>query len=380
MVEQDKQLPPVNIIIAGITGAGKSTLLNAVFGKKLAETDIGKPQTVKAALYNADNSEDLPIRIWDTVGFELSENGKRTQETLDNIREIIRKKSENGNKFDKIHAIWYCINAESKRFQDMEAKFIVELTKVGVPFTVVLTQCIAKKDNDRFQQQIHQILMEYGVIRVPIVQVLAEKKEVDIGDETQIIPARGLHDLIELTIDKMPDYLKIGFIAAQRVEKNYKRACATEVIEKYVAGAKESFWDKVWLVNISTVTQKLRGMFGTISALYNTKLNEVQLEKVINIATDEWKGQITTLLHPYQGHLSEELEQFFQRTRIETNLRDEEYKHNEKAALFLAVTGFKFMNAIEGVWDDLTEEELEDMDKVMGKLREKLKLYFNLVK
>ena len=137
MQNEEQQFPPANIIVAGITGAGKSTLLNSVFGEELAVTGIGKPQTDQAKSYQSD---DVPIRIWDTVGFEMSEDGKRTAETLNAISEIIASKSDSKDSFDRIHAIWYCINASAHRIQSTEADFIAKLTRLGVPFIIVMTQ------------------------------------------------------------------------------------------------------------------------------------------------------------------------------------------------------------------------------------------------
>ena len=66
--ENHADMPPANIMVAGITGSGKSTLLNAVFGTEVAETGKGRPITERIDEYH---SENVPIRIWDTVGLEL---------------------------------------------------------------------------------------------------------------------------------------------------------------------------------------------------------------------------------------------------------------------------------------------------------------------
>ena len=67
-----------NVVVAGITGAGKSTLINAVFGHELAKTGTGRPITEQIAEYQSD---DFPIRIWDTVGLELDNEKPRSPST-----------------------------------------------------------------------------------------------------------------------------------------------------------------------------------------------------------------------------------------------------------------------------------------------------------
>ncbi|MBP5605417.1 MAG: hypothetical protein J6X60_07725, partial [Ruminiclostridium sp.] len=49
------------------------------------------------------------------------------------------------------------------------------------------------------------------------------------------------------------------------------------------------------------------------------------------------------------------------------------YDKSEKAALFIAVSGFEFISAIEKVWDELDENELKDIDRVVELIKENLK-------
>ena len=83
--EGEKKLGHVNIIIAGKTGVGKSTLINAAFRANLAEEGMGLPVTQYTSLIEKDN---LPLRIYDTVGLELTEKTK--QDTIQNVHQIIQ--------------------------------------------------------------------------------------------------------------------------------------------------------------------------------------------------------------------------------------------------------------------------------------------------
>ena len=143
-------LPTANIMVAGITGTGKSTLLNAVFGAELAATGKGRPVTEEIDEYQSD---DVPIHIWDTVGLEL--DSEKTKESINSIRETIAKKAESEDQFDRVHAIWYCINSGSNRYQGAELEFIKSLHAIGVPFIIVLTQCIGEPEEvNTFESQI----------------------------------------------------------------------------------------------------------------------------------------------------------------------------------------------------------------------------------
>ena len=109
------ELPTANIIVAGIAGVGKSTLINAVFGSQLAATGIGRPITPQIAEYQ---DGDIPIRIWDTVGLEL--DAEKTRQSIKDIKATIASKASSNSPYDRIHAIWYCVNSYSSRYMDAE--------------------------------------------------------------------------------------------------------------------------------------------------------------------------------------------------------------------------------------------------------------------
>ncbi|MDL2302579.1 GTPase domain-containing protein, partial [Lachnospiraceae bacterium OttesenSCG-928-D06] len=208
-------LPTANIMVAGITGTGKSTLLNAVFSSDMAETGKGRPVTEQIDEYDSPN---IPIHIWDTVGLEL--DSEKTKESINAIRQTIASKATSEDQFDRVHAIWYCINSGSSRYQGAELEFIKNLHSIGVPFIIVLTQCIGDEDEiNAFETKIREINASMGMSDIDIVQVCAK----DFKVRGLQIPAFGLDVLVDTTIKKMPDFIKGGFAAAQKVSKVQKR-------------------------------------------------------------------------------------------------------------------------------------------------------------
>ena len=99
-----------------------------------------------------------------------------------------------------------------------------------------------------------------GMGDIEIVQVLAMDKKT----KKYTIEAFGLDVLVDTTIKKMPDFIKGGFIAAQKVSKAQKRVQCEEIIYYYVRVAKEGFWDKVPIVNIFSANNKILDMFKKI--------------------------------------------------------------------------------------------------------------------
>lgn len=372
--ELDGKFPPANIIVAGKTGVGKSTLLNAIFKEEVAATDIGHPVTKSSKKYE---SESIPIRIWDTVGFELDETGNQHKKVITDIRNIIADKNANDDPFDKIHCIWYCVNAEAKRFELIESKFVTDLYRIGIPFVIVMTQCFSKKQNDKFQLFIEEQLKKTGGECIPVIQLLALEKEIEFDDEVKIVPARGLKELVDFTVNNMPKYLKNSFIAAQKVDQDCKRKASAEVIEKYVKKAiEESAKHKIPIIRIITANSDSKKMINTIAKLYNIEIlkdkniDDICTHSINDILHGEfknfWKGK---------AKVKNEFDELV--NRMNFNRSDFDFSNLEstdcnRCASLLAIYGFRFINAVEVVWETSTQEQLKDLDTVVALLKNQM--------
>lgn len=260
---EDKQLPKANIVIAGVSGSGKSTLINAIFDSELAKTGVGRPITTEIKSWEKN---DIPIRIWDTMGLELSD--KQVADTINAIKSVIAKKNESNDPFDRIHAIWYCIQAIGGRFQEAESNFIKELSELGVPFIIVLTKCISKAADDNFESTVKEILRNDGCSNMPMVRVLAKDWEID---EQLVLPSKGLDKLVDVTTENLENYVYASFISAQTVSKILKR----EVAEGYILNECDKLrknWYEAYIpvANIFATTRRMERMFKTIGQVYNS--------------------------------------------------------------------------------------------------------------
>lgn len=208
--EKNHSLPPVNLIVASSCGVGKSVLLESLFGKNVVEIYTGK---------YIDNLEEyqgdyIPIHALVTFDLEFFD-GKRTAGTLNTIKQIAS---------DKADFVWYCINSSYHKITWAEVDFITELAKLGVPFIIVMTQCITPKRNKEFMQAIKELLEEQGVSDAPFVQVLAKEYEIynSVTGEVFVIPPKGLDELVTLTKDNLPHNLKTSFSNALKISNNPK--------------------------------------------------------------------------------------------------------------------------------------------------------------
>ena len=355
------ELPTANIMVAGITGTGKSTLLNAVFGQDMAETGKGRPVTEHINEYNSPN---IPIHIWDTVGLEL--DSVKTKESIRAIRQTIADKASSDDQFDRVHAIWYCVNSGSSRYQGAELDFIKNLHSIGVPFIIVLTQCIGEEEEiNGFENKIKEINASMGMDDIEIVQVCAKEFKTRVFT----IPSFGLDELVDTTIKKMPDFIKGGFVAAQKVSKVQKRVQCEDIIIDYVKAAKEGFWDKVPLVNIMSANKRIKSMFKKMGEMYNTQVSLEGIEKITKESGIDFENTFFGLLSPIDMGYNKKVMALLDAKKnegFEVNVG--ELSKSDRVAVMIAFYGYTFISAIEELWEKFTEDQLKDMDIVCNNL------------
>ena len=351
-------LPTANIMVAGITGSGKSTLINAVFGEDFAETGSGRPVTQNMNEYS---NKDIPIRIWDTVGLEL--DTATTQNSIRQMKEKIAEKSDSKNQFDRIHAIWYCVNSRSSRYQGAELDFIKSFHSIGVPFIIVLTQCIEDVDEvNAFEREIRRINENMGLNDIDVVQVCAKDFKMR---GVPPIPAFGLDILVDLTTKKLPAFIKNGFIAAQRVSKIQKRELCEKTIIRCVQEAKEGFWDKVFLANIRSANKRIKDMFRELGEIYNTQIPEESIENIIETCRLDGKNIFWGLLSPIDFGYNKNVMQMLDSKKNEegfSSIDPSTFTKSDRVAVMVAFYGYTIIDSLEEVWETLTQSQLKNID------------------
>ena len=187
----DKPAGKANILVLGTSGAGKSTLINAVIGKEVAKVGSGKHVTEMMTPYE---SEDLSFRLIDSRGFEYSYwNTRRTVKDMDKwIRSGL------GGKQPRIHMLWFCVDATSKRFTAKTMKTLEYVKKEwkDIPIIVVLTKSFFPAEDEEniemVKETFSKVARTTGMPKA-IIPVLAQPpKGVDI------LP-RGIDELIKTT-------------------------------------------------------------------------------------------------------------------------------------------------------------------------------------
>lgn len=214
-----KSIKRPNILILGQTGVGKSSLINTIFGEKLAEVSHTKPETRG---FHSYTSEDVPVNIIDSEGYELSESEQFKESLSKYVDENFADISK------QIHIAWYCISISSARVlpYDLEnIDFLLNTKKI--PTCVVFTQC----DNDSPEGDTAKALTAVVTKRFGRhVSCFQTSNDAEVNKELD------LEALIDWSLKNLSDdNLRSGFLIAQKVALDKKDDKAKSRI-KYYAG------------------------------------------------------------------------------------------------------------------------------------------------
>ena len=174
--QEMKGMNHANLVIAGKTGVGKSTLINAAFREDIAQTGMGRPVTDEMRVYE---KKDFPLRIYDTMGLELDE--ERREKSLEEIRRTCQEGKLSNDPDKMLHAMWYCVDSNSDRFEQFEADYINGISK-DLDVILVLTKSFRRKHTDNM---IREIEKEYPGLQVKSIQNLVEATAQIIPESAQ---------------------------------------------------------------------------------------------------------------------------------------------------------------------------------------------------
>jgi len=238
------RLPPCNIAVAGRSGVGKSTLLNAVFGRDLAATGIGRPVTKDATWYEETG---FAVRLLDTRGLErggFAESMAALEAKLAEAR--AQPKSET-----QVHLLWLCLDGSGSRLEDSDRRVVEMAQRLDIPVIVVVT----KAWFDSALPEILRAELPDPPVRA-VVPVIATPRRFGGG---AVLGPEGLDVLVEKSLDLLPEAERAAMAAVQRVLPEARIASARLAISQackaaaLVSGSPIPFADTALLAPIQIV-------------------------------------------------------------------------------------------------------------------------------
>ena len=204
-----------NILVLGTSGAGKSTLINAVVGREVAKVGSGKHSTEKMEAYEP---EGLNFRLIDSRGFEY--NFWNTRKTVKDMKSWVADGLK--DKKPRIHMLWFCVDATSKRFTGQTMKTLEEVKKEwkDVPIIVVLTKSFFIAEDEENIEMVKNTFRKRAKrtgMPVAIVPVLAQPPK---GEN--ILP-RGIEELVAITEKNLDAAVRDSELAVKKYDLKSKR-------------------------------------------------------------------------------------------------------------------------------------------------------------
>ena len=264
--EAFKERGNVNILIAGATGVGKSTLINAIFQGKMADTGQGRPVTPNTREIKKDG---IPLSIFDTRGLEMAD----FDATMKELRSLVSERSSNSDPRKHIHVAWICILEDSRRVQPAEEE-LCRMLAAHMPVVAVITKIRSVKSDQGFRAEVQKLLpCAENVVRI---RALPEE-----DDDESIKPVLGLKELVDLTMQLVPEGQKRAFVAAQKIDIALKKTQSHMIVVTAAASAAGvaaipiPFSDAIGIVPIQI------GMLAGISATFGLSIDESFLSTVV---------------------------------------------------------------------------------------------------
>lgn len=269
--KENKELKKVNLLVVGKSGIGKSTLINTVFGEEIVQTGIGKPVTEQISLIE---QEDFPVRIYDTVGFEIGSLGFDIKEVVKTfkrnpVQQLIKKVQATETIEDDIHVVWYAISGSGSRIENAEISFIKWIVEQKIPVIITLTKSY---DNE-----------EAALLKAKIEELTAGTKGVILvlAKETENQEVFGIEELIQLTVDCLPEGLQASFIHSQDASIRVKHNEALKIVAGTMAANFMTGFAPVPGADAPIMMASQSAMVTKITSIYGIDVDEQKIETAL---------------------------------------------------------------------------------------------------
>lgn len=221
-----------NVLVIGNSGVGKSTLINAVLGSDKAESGFGSKGTTKELRIH--ESEEIPFRLIDTVGFEPS-----LLKQLGAIRSVKKWTKESIKDNNNINMIWFCVDGTSSKLFIDTIKNVKRATTIwkSIPIVVVITKSYSEPERVENIAMVKEAFSDMKKLNDNVKGIVPVVASTYTINEITLVPPEGIVELIDLTNELMPEGLKAGDADVNHFKLKRKMAFAQSIVGISVTSA-----------------------------------------------------------------------------------------------------------------------------------------------
>lgn len=274
-----------NVLVIGNSGVGKSTLINAVLGEKKAKTDWGlKGTTDRLEVYE---SETIPFRLIDTVGFEP--NFWRAHKAIHLVKKWSKQGTKDGKENNPISVIWFCVDGVAAKLFPETIKNLSKATAIweSVPVIVVITKSFSKPDREKNIEMVHNAFATQKRAK-NLRKVIPVVADTFVLNESAFAPPEGIAELINATNELMPEGIKAGVRDINKFILNRKRGLAQGLVATATAAGVTVGAVPILLADAAILTPLEVGEINALARIYGIHKNEESnqfLNSIVEVGT-----------------------------------------------------------------------------------------------
>ena len=213
--------------------------------------------------------EGVPLTIFDTKGLELNIDAQH--EVLSELSDLIKTETAKGAQH-ALHLVYYCLNANMSRIESYELELIEALAQ-QLPVIIVLTQTIGE-ETGKFEHYLNSMKLPVEAI----IPVLAKDYRIT---KQNMIPAFGLQELIDATLEVIPSEVHKAFINAQQIDIKLKEEKAKSWAKTYITSAFGVGFTPIPIADATLLVPMQITMLGHITAIFGLSLDKSQVISMI---------------------------------------------------------------------------------------------------
>lgn len=275
-----------NVLVIGNSGVGKSTLINSVLGDEKAKTGYGSSGTTdKLEIYE---SEEIPFRIIDTIGFEPS--FIKEHKAINAVKKWSKDSAKKGKEDSEINVIWFCVEGTTSKLFPKTIKDLSKATAMWktVPIVVVITKSYSVPErelNIKMVKDAFAMQKRHSKNLKDIVPVVAS---IYTLNDTAFAAPEGITELIDVTNALMPEGIKAGANDVYKFKLKRKKALAQSIVAVSTTAAVSVGAITIRFADALILSPIEVGQINALARLYeidNSKESKQLIKSIVEVGT-----------------------------------------------------------------------------------------------